>query len=150
MSDETIVLTMTAKEVLVRLKEMDKHINSKIEQLEQLRTIATSCTVSTEKENVQSSGSQDKLGAIVAKIVDLQNEINASTDQFVNIRQAAKELIFQIENEKEQNVMYDYYMLRLKLWQIAEEYDITYENCRYYLQKGQKTFEEKYNEKYRK
>ena len=150
MSDETIVLTMTAKEVLVRLKEMDKHINSKIEQLEQLRTIATSCTVSTEKENVQSSGSQDKLGAIVAKIVDLQNEINASTDRFVNIRQAAKELIFQIENEKEQNVMYDYYMLRLKLWQIAEEYDISYENCRYYLQKGQKTFEEKYNEKYRK
>ena len=43
-----------------------------LEQIEQLRAVAESCTVRTDKEPVQSSGSGDKMANIVGRMVDLK------------------------------------------------------------------------------
>lgn len=44
-------------------------------QIMELRTVAESCTVRTDKESVQSSGSGDKMANIVGKIVDLEKQL---------------------------------------------------------------------------
>lgn len=48
----------------------------KLEQIEELRSVATNCVASTDKEPVQTSGSGDKMANIVGKIVDLTREVN--------------------------------------------------------------------------
>lgn len=95
---------MTAKEYLQQVRRMDRLINNKIAELEQLRTLATSITAATDREAVQTSGVSDKVGNVVASIVDLQNEINALVDTYVDKR---KEIIAQIDGiEKLQPLYY--------------------------------------------
>ena len=68
---------MTEKETrewLSSIKIYTDEVNNLLEQIEQLRAIAESCTVNTEKESVQSS-SGDKLANIVGKMVDLENKL---------------------------------------------------------------------------
>ena len=48
---------------------------AELEKIAELRAIAESCTVRTDKESVQTSGSGDKLTNIVGRIVDIEREI---------------------------------------------------------------------------
>lgn len=121
---------------LYSLRDDIKDIQEELEILEQLRSIATSVTVATDKEAVQSSGSQDKMAKIVAKIVDLENLINEKVDDFVDTKEFAKSVIFEIENENYQNVLYDFFILNIPLYQIAETYEIKYNNAKQWLHRG--------------
>lgn len=94
---------MTAKEYLQQVRRMDRLINNKIAELEQLRTLATSITAATDREAVQTSGASDKVGNVVASIVDLQAEINALVDAYVDKR---KEIIAQIDGIEKQQPLY--------------------------------------------
>lgn len=84
---------MTGKAFLYSLLDIDKEIEQKIELINELRANAIGTTASTDKEPVQSSGSQDKLGGVVAKIVDLENEVNELEDNYFERRKLAKKLI---------------------------------------------------------
>ena len=56
---------------LNRVKSIDAMITKKQEQIDELRSIASSTALHTDSERVQSSGSKDKLGDCCAKIADL-------------------------------------------------------------------------------
>lgn len=134
-------------DLLYSLRTDSNDINKKINQLEELRAIATSVTVATDKEAVQSSGSQDKMAKIVAKIVDLEEEINAEIDGYCVRREWVKDILFEIKNENYQNVIYDYFVCNLPLWQVADDYDITLDNAKKRLRRSKKIFEDIFENK---
>lgn len=113
---------MTAKEYLQQVRRMDRLINNKIAELEQLRTLATSTTAATDREAVQTSGVSDKVGNVVANIVDLQAEINALVDSYIDKR---KEIIAQLDSIEKQHplfyaILHGRYIQFKKLQDIAD------------------------------
>lgn len=77
---------MITKERLEEIKRLDDEINLKLSEIASLRDISISITAVMKDEVVQSSKEPDKMGTCVAKIVDLENEVNALTDRFVDLR----------------------------------------------------------------
>ncbi len=76
---------MTAKERLQQVRKIDAWIQSK----ESIRTglIAQATRMSAPIEGMpKGSGGQDRICEVVAKIVDLSNEINAEIDRLVDLK----------------------------------------------------------------
>jgi len=84
---------MKAKNYLRQIELLDAKIDTRCEEIMRLKTLATRTTTALGGERVQSSGSQDKMADCIAKIADLQNEINAEIDKFVDLRNEAQALI---------------------------------------------------------
>ncbi len=76
---------MTAKEYLLKYKLAESEINIKIEQIKRLKDLANSTTVSY--GGVKSDRkSSDKIGEIVAKMVDLEDELMEKVDELVDLQ----------------------------------------------------------------
>lgn len=133
-------------DLLYSLRTDNEEINDMISRLEELKSLATSMTVPTDKEAVQTSSSGDKMVKLVAKIVDLENDINAEVDAYCERKEVVKEIAFKIKNENYQNMIYDYFLCNLPLWQIAEDYEITFDNARQRLVRSKRVFEKIFEE----
>lgn len=86
---------MDTKQYLSQIKRLDRKIQNKLSELYNLKMMASSISVSNEGERVQTSGNKDQLGAVVAKIVDMEKEIDKMVDLFVYTR---SEIISQIDS----------------------------------------------------
>ena len=95
----------TAKKYLNQAKRCDALINNKKEELEWLFGMATKVTGSFGGEIVSGSKSQDKIGDIMAKIIDLQREINCDIDRLVDKRQEINTLIDSVPDYEEMRVL---------------------------------------------
>lgn len=78
---------MKAKSYLKKIELMDARINTRLEEVESLKALATKTSSVMGGERVQSSGSQQKMSDCVDRIVDLKREINAEIDRFVKYKQ---------------------------------------------------------------
>ena len=77
---------MKAITFLKKIESMDARINTRLEEVESLKALATKTTSVLGGERVQSSGSQQKMADHVGKIVDITNEVNADIDRFVEYK----------------------------------------------------------------
>lgn len=135
---------MSGKELLYSIRDIDEDIADKLEKLEILKASVIGITARTDKEAVQSNGSQDKIGTLMAKILDLEKEINASTDNFVERKNLVKKLIFQLERESHQNVLYDLFICKMPLYEIADNYELTYKGAEKLKGRAIREFEKLY------
>lgn len=62
------------RQYLHSIKFLAEKRDKKLEQIEELRSVATNCVARMDKDPVQTSGSGDKMPNIVGRMVDLQNE----------------------------------------------------------------------------
>lgn len=86
---------MDTKQYLSQIKRLDRKIQNKLSELYNLKMMASSISVSNDGERVQTSGNKDQLGAVVAKIVDMEKEVDKMVDLFVDTR---SEIISQIDS----------------------------------------------------
>ena len=89
---------MTTKSYLGQIERLDRMIQNNLSEIYQLKTMASSVTVSNDGERVQNSGDKDRMGSTVAKIVDLERETDELVDSFVRKRNRIIEQIDSIEN----------------------------------------------------
>lgn len=89
------------KRYLKSIKEFAMENKSNLMLIEELRAIAESCTVQTDKESVQTSGSGDKLANIVGKIVDLEEKIYRN-EEIIQKRRAEFEELTKKMSDKRQ------------------------------------------------
>ena len=123
--------TNEAKEYLEQIQLCDRHINNKIEELSRLNSLALKVTSSMKQVAVFGSGSQDKVGDAVSKIIDLQREINEDIDRFCDMKNERRKLIEQIKDPNQLDVLSKKYLLYETLEQIACEMGFTYRNVCY-------------------
>ncbi len=120
-----------AKAYLQKIELLDAHINNKLNDLHMLRTLVTKITANISPVAVSGSGNQDKLGDAVAKIIDLQDEINRKIDTFVDLRREISAKLEQIGDADFVKVLHKRYF-EYKPWeQIACEMNCTYRNVCY-------------------
>ena len=77
---------MTAKEFLSQAYQIDLQINSKLEQVQSLRDLATKATATLSHSPLAASPNTHRMEDTIAKLVDLESEISADIDRLVEIK----------------------------------------------------------------
>ena len=122
---------MGAKEYLEQIKLFDTHINNKLDELERLRSLVTKVTSTWKGDVVSGGGNQDKLGDAVARIVDLQHEVNKAIDAYIDKQKEIGAVLDQIKDPDQLRVLYKRYFDDLTWEQIACDMHMTYRNVCY-------------------
>ena len=119
---------MTAKEYLGQAYRLDQRINSKIEQVSSLNELATKCTTSLTGMPRNPNHATSRMADVVAKIIDLQAEINRDIDTLVDLKREIVSVIKGIENLEFQTLLEKRYLCFLTWEQIAVDmgYDLRY------------------------
>ena len=112
---------MDTKQYLSQIERLDKMIQNKLSEIYQLKTMACSVTVSNEKERVQTSSDNDRLGSTVAKIVDLEKETDRLVDSFIDKRNHIIGQIDGLDNVDYYNVLSMRYVGRDTYEEIANK-----------------------------
>lgn len=108
---------MTAEKYLSQISALDRLIENSCDRIKELKEIATSITVSTEGERVQSSGSGDLIGNSVARYVDLENE------ELGELLEKKKTIVKQIANLDDINhydILYNLYVVKMSVTEYAD------------------------------
>ena len=108
---------MKAKIFLQEIKKLDKKIENKQMQIKSLYDLIQNITAPIKDINVQTSGNGDAIGNAIVKIVDLQNEINAQIDEYVNRKLEAIRLINMLDNDEYINILFRRYV-KYEEWQV--------------------------------
>ena len=76
---------MKAKEYLQQLQKLDIVINQKLQELYELKKLQDIKAIDYTKEKVQSSRQNGaNFENVLIKIIDMENEINAEIDRFID------------------------------------------------------------------
>ena len=96
---------MTPKEYLNQAYWLDRRIDSKLEQLSALRDTATKTTAVMDGEVVSHTRNVHSLQDVIAKIIDMQEEINGDIDALVDLKKDIMQTIREIEDPEAQTVL---------------------------------------------
>lgn len=117
-----------AKEYLQKMRMYDARIESKLLEVQQLKAMITKITPTLKADVVSSSGNQDKLGDAVAKIVDLENEINKDIDCYIDLKREVKAKLEKLTNPNYYKVLEKRYVQYYTFERIATEMHYSYRN----------------------
>lgn len=120
---ETKTKARRAKTYLLRLAQCDARINAMQEKVEHLYEQATRITPTLKQDVVSGGGNRDKVGDAVAKIADLQKEINRQIDFYVDLQQEANAMLNRLQDNVHYTILYRRYMLGDSFAVIAAEID---------------------------
>lgn len=117
---------MNAREYLKQAFYLDKRINSKLEQVESLNALATKATTTLSDMPKDPNKGTSRLGDTIAKIIDLQEEINKDIDKLVDLKAEIVGIIRRIDNKELQVILEKRYLCFESWEKIAVEmtYDI--------------------------
>lgn len=122
---------MDPKTYLRQIELADAKIEAQLEEIYQLRQMITKVTPSLHDDPVTGSGSQDKLGNTIAKIVDLEAEINRAIDNYVDLRKEIMATLDKVRDPDQYQVLHKRYFERKAWEQISVEMGYTYRNICY-------------------
>lgn len=134
---------MKAKEYLQQLKRLDELINQKNKEIDDLRHKATSVSgIDYSKDKVQTSPSGDAPYAnIVVRIIDLNAEVNAEIDRFIDEKHKIINQIQQLQNVEEMTVLHKRYIEYLSFERIAVDMNYTIRNIYFIHGRALQNFE---------
>lgn len=120
---------MKAKEYLQQLQRLDTMINQKIKELGDLRLMSQSVGgIDYSKERVQSSPSGDApFVKPVLRMIELEQEINAEIDRFVDEKHEIINQIQALQNPKHIDILYKHHVEFKRLEIVAVEMNFTYQ-----------------------
>lgn len=107
-----------AKSRLRLVGKIDRLINNKLREIDRLKEIATSVS-NPLSPNLAKSGNDDKIGTIITKIVDYQEDVAAQIDYYIDIK---KQIVAEIESIESVEAMQLLYLKYIdgKTWKEIE------------------------------
>ena len=112
---------MTTRQYLSQIEKYDNLIHNKIIEEEQLNILSMSVKSVPIGEKVQTSSKQDPMGDIVAKIIDLREEISKMATDFLEQKQEIIRTIETVEDPILYDVLFKRYVEYKTLLNIADE-----------------------------
>ena len=94
---------MNAKEYLSQAIWLDQMIDSKLEQLATLKSLAMKVTSSFTKEKICGGNiEKSKMESTMVKVIDLENEINTDIDRLVDLKKDIQDTINMMDDINQQ------------------------------------------------
>lgn len=115
------MIYMNAKQFLRQAYKLNELIESDKEELENLRSLSESISGDMTQERVQTSASSDKIVNIIAKIVDLENEIYDEIEQLIALKKQIRDVINKLENINEKLVLKYRYLMFFQWEEICDK-----------------------------
>ncbi len=119
---------MTARDYLGQAFRLDQRINSKIEQVSSLNDLAVKCTSSVTGMPHNPNKGSDSMGDAIAKIVDLQREINKDIDVLVDLKAEIYSVVQAINNVECRTLLELRYLSFMRWEEIAVKLNYGMEN----------------------
>ena len=113
------------KQYLLRYRQAEREVQLLMEEKERLLALATKVTLSYSGE-AKGSGSGDRMGAAVDKIVQCEEEINEAIDAAVDVRREVIEKILTIPDQTLRQVLRRYYILGMTWEEVAVHMHYSY------------------------
>ena len=139
---------MTTKQYLGQINRLDKAIDNKLEEIDRLREMATSISISADPNKVQTSGEQDKLGEAIAKIVDLERETYELVQRYIFIRTKIINQIDELAETEDYELVYKYFVNLNTKKGIAQEMHWSEKTIERKLDIAMRRFETRFGKKY--
>lgn len=107
-----------AKSRLRLIGKIDRLINNKLREIDRLKEIATSIS-NPLSPNLAKSGNDDKIGTIITKIIDYQEDVAAQIDYYIDLK---KQIVAEIESIESVEAMQLLYLKYIdgKTWKEIE------------------------------
>lgn len=137
---------MSAKEFLNKIRYIDMMINCKLEQVAELRSMLLPGAIRYDNERVQSSHTSDQFTDTMAKVIELEEKINADIDELVELKSLAREKIERMENEVEKVILYKRYFNNESFENIAVECGYSWRHIHRLHSEALKNFDKLYND----
>ena len=112
---------MTTKDYLNQISRLNRMINNKLVEIQQLKEMSCSISAITNGEKVQTSLSPDKIGSSIAKIDEMERNIDSMIDEYVDKKNLIISQIDSIGNETYYNILFAKYVERKTFEKIADE-----------------------------
>lgn len=126
---------MTVKEYLSQALYLDRLIDSKLEQLEELkRMTCSSHGIVTVSEN--GNGNVSRVHRTVEKICLFEEEIDRQIDRYVDLKEDISKLIMTVPDLQQRLVLEQHYLLFLTWDEIAEKFFMSVRNVQYIHKKA--------------
>ena len=124
---------MKHKDYLRRIRCLDVHINQKIKELESLRAAAVRIGGANYARDPVTGGRKQeaRYTGIVERMVDLEREIEAEIDRFVDERHETINRIQSLDNPMYANILFQRYVEYKSLYEIAKEMRYSYSRMRH-------------------
>lgn len=116
---------MRAKAFLSQLDKLNKLIENKMIEKQQWQSIALGIGQRTDGERVQSSGSQQKMADAVVRYVDIEAEIDAAIDMYVDKKNHIISVIEQLP-VTEYDILHKVYVQSIPLDEVAVAFNKSY------------------------
>ena len=116
---------MDVKNYLKKVEQLESNLRASEELLHHIKTSATSISISY-GERVQSSGSQDKLGDTVTKVVDLEQEVLNKRIELIKFKMKVISQFNKLENGNYISLLVSRYLENKTLVEIAKEQGCSY------------------------
>jgi len=120
---------MKAKNELKEIERLDERIQMKIDELYSLKTMAHK-TTQVNDGMPHASGVSDKVGNLVSRYIDLEDEINREIDEFVDKKNAIINRINMLHNVVHIRLLKKKYIEYKSLELIAVEMQYSYDYTR--------------------
>ena len=115
---------LPAKDYLSQAYRIDQRINSKIEQIQSLRSLSTKATATlSDMPHAKGARNFHRMEDIIAKMLDLESEINADLNRLIDLKHEIITVVKCVENPEHQTLLELRYLC-FKTWEeIAVEVD---------------------------
>lgn len=120
-----------AKPYLQKIRLYDIRIDNMIDEKSRLMDLITRITPTYAGEAVSGGSNQDKLGDTIAKIVDMEADIDRRIDTLCDMKQTAMRMIDRLQNPNHVKILYKRYFQYKTLEQISVEMGYSYRNICY-------------------
>lgn len=122
---------MTAKSYLGQLSKLDKKIQDTLYEIYRLRAIASStATYNMNGDRVQTSFNSDKIGDIVSRIVELEEEADRLTDEFADLKTDIYMKLNLLERYRHKEILRKKYIENKSIYTIAYELGMSDRGCK--------------------
>ena len=119
-----------AKNYLESLKSLSQETLNLADEIDQLRALTISCTVSTDKDCVQSNGEMDKMSAIIGVIIELEKRVDAIKKIYWQRRKIVSKFLFTYEDEKTRDFIENRYIREKSIYVVSAMMDMSESNAR--------------------
>lgn len=139
---------MKTKDYLSQISRLNKMINNKLSEISQLRELSISISAISNEERVQTSPNFDKIGSSIAKIYEMESNLDKMIDDYLLKKERIIAQIETMEDENTYNILFSRYIEGKKFEKIATEMEYSWRQIIRLHGKALQQFEKKYGEEY--